>query len=134
MLKAALLAMYSSVLLVGQTLSGSIQGVVTDANTHKPVPASLVMAVRSGLPPFKVLDPAHAGSRQVNSGSYHLAVPRDTALNFRISSHDLKLGDANASRQAFQPGIAARKASRSPCWGCCLDAPATTMPFPDVVS
>lgn len=41
--------------------------------------------------------------------SYRLAVPRDTALNFYIASHDLKLGDAtgvalpiNASQQAFQ--------------------------------
>lgn len=43
------------------------------------------------------------------SYSYRLAVPRDTALNFYIASHDLKLGDAtglalptNASQQAFQ--------------------------------
>jgi hypothetical protein len=41
--------------------------------------------------------------------SYRLPVPRDTALNFYIASHDLKLGDANgmalpanASKQAFQ--------------------------------
>jgi hypothetical protein len=41
--------------------------------------------------------------------SYRIAVPRDTALNFHITSHDLKLGDAtgvaipgNASQQAFQ--------------------------------
>lgn len=41
--------------------------------------------------------------------TYQLAVPRDTALNFYIASHDLKLGDANgvalpanASQQAFQ--------------------------------
>ena len=41
--------------------------------------------------------------------SYRLPVPRDTALNFYIASHDLKLGDANgvaipanASQQAFQ--------------------------------
>ncbi|MGD0777469.1 MAG: hypothetical protein ABSC05_32145 [Candidatus Solibacter sp.] len=45
----------------------------------------------------------------VNSYSYHLAVPLDTALNFYIASHDLKLGDAtgvvlsgNASQQVFQ--------------------------------
>lgn len=44
-----------------------------------------------------------------NTYSYRLAVPRDTALNFYIASHDLKLGDANgvalpsnASQQAFQ--------------------------------
>jgi hypothetical protein len=54
--------------------------------------------------------PAAAASPQVAvSYSYHLAVPRDTALNFHIASHDLKLGDANgvalsanASQQAFQ--------------------------------
>ncbi len=41
--------------------------------------------------------------------SYRLPVPRDTALNLYIASHDLKLGDANgaalptnASQQAFQ--------------------------------
>jgi hypothetical protein len=41
--------------------------------------------------------------------SYRLAVPRDTALNFYIASHDLKLGDSNgvalptnASQSAFQ--------------------------------
>jgi hypothetical protein len=41
--------------------------------------------------------------------SYRLPVPRDTVLNFYISSHDLKLGDANsvalpanASQQAFR--------------------------------
>jgi hypothetical protein len=45
----------------------------------------------------------------VNSYSYRLAVPLDTALNFYIASHDLRLGDAtgvalpaNASQQAFQ--------------------------------
>jgi hypothetical protein len=45
----------------------------------------------------------------ITSYSYRLAVPRDTALNFHIASHDLKLGDAtgaalpsNASKQAFQ--------------------------------
>lgn len=45
----------------------------------------------------------------VDTYSYRLAVPRDTALNFYIASHDLKLGDANgvalpanASQQAFQ--------------------------------
>jgi hypothetical protein len=41
--------------------------------------------------------------------AYQLAVPRDTALNFHIASHDLKLADgsgaalpANASSQTFQ--------------------------------
>lgn len=41
--------------------------------------------------------------------SYRLAIPRDTALSFYITSHDLKLGDAsgvalpaNASQQSFQ--------------------------------
>jgi hypothetical protein len=45
----------------------------------------------------------------INSYAYQLAVPRDTALNIQIGSHDLKLGDtsgvalpANASQQAFQ--------------------------------
>jgi hypothetical protein len=45
----------------------------------------------------------------VTTYSYRLPVPRDTALNFYIASHDLKLGDANgvafpanASQQAFQ--------------------------------
>jgi len=45
----------------------------------------------------------------VTTYSYQRAVPRDTALNFYIASHDLKLGDANgvalpanASQQAFQ--------------------------------
>ena len=33
----------------------------------------------------------------VNSYSYHLAVPLDTALNFYIASHDLKLGDSEGS-------------------------------------
>jgi hypothetical protein len=55
--------------------------------------------------------PAAAGSLQagIASYSYRLAVPFDTALNFYIASHDLKLGDAtgvalpaNASQQAFQ--------------------------------
>jgi hypothetical protein len=45
----------------------------------------------------------------VSTYSYRLGVPRDTALNFYIASHDLKLGDANsvalpanAGQQAFQ--------------------------------
>ena len=45
----------------------------------------------------------------VKSYSYQLAVPPDTALNFHIASHDVKLGDAtgvalpaNASQQSFQ--------------------------------
>jgi hypothetical protein len=45
----------------------------------------------------------------VDTYSYQLAVPRDTALNFYIASRDLKLGDAggvalpaNVSRQSFQ--------------------------------
>ncbi|HPT26874.1 MAG TPA: carboxypeptidase-like regulatory domain-containing protein [Bryobacteraceae bacterium] len=45
----------------------------------------------------------------ISTYRYQLAVPRDTALNFYIASHDLKLGDANgvalpanASQQAFQ--------------------------------
>lgn len=45
----------------------------------------------------------------ITTYTYHLAVPRDTVLNFYIASHDLKLGDAsgvalpaNASQQAFQ--------------------------------
>jgi hypothetical protein len=62
--------------------------------------------------------PAHASGNPtaatdlqggISSYSYRLAVPRDTALNFYIASHDLKLGDAtgvalpaNASQQAFQ--------------------------------
>jgi hypothetical protein len=62
--------------------------------------------------------PAHASGSQPAAGSlqggttsysYRLAVPRDTALNFYIASHDLKLGDAtgvalpgNSSQQAFQ--------------------------------
>jgi hypothetical protein len=57
--------------------------------------------------------PAAAVTGSVQAGgpgySYQLAVPRDTALNFFIASHDLKLGDAtgvalptNASQQAFQ--------------------------------
>jgi|GEM_PF-2033356 hypothetical protein len=54
--------------------------------------------------------PAAAGTAPgPASYGYQLAVPRDTALNFHISSHDLKLGDgngvalpSNASLQAFQ--------------------------------
>lgn len=61
--------------------------------------------------------PAHSsGSGTVTPGTqsgktytYRLAVPLDTALKFNISSHDLKLGDANgvslpanATQQAFQ--------------------------------
>jgi hypothetical protein len=62
--------------------------------------------------------PAHAsGSTSTGTGlkggitsyNYRLAVPRDTALNFYIASHDVKLGDAsgaalpaNAGQQAFQ--------------------------------
>ena len=55
--------------------------------------------------------PAATGNLQggIPSRSYRLAVPRDTALNFYIASHDLKLGDAigvalpaNVSQQAFQ--------------------------------
>jgi len=55
--------------------------------------------------------PAGAANSQsaVTSYGYQLAVPHDTALNFYIASHDLKLGDAtgvalpaNASSQAFQ--------------------------------
>lgn len=45
----------------------------------------------------------------ITSYLYRLAVPRDTALNFFIASHDLQLGDtagvalpANGSRQTFQ--------------------------------
>ena len=51
-----------------------------------------------------------AGSQaSIPTYSYRLPVPRDTALNFYIASHDLKLGDANgvalpanASQQAFK--------------------------------
>ncbi len=55
--------------------------------------------------------PAAAGSLPGGTASYtyRLAVPRDTALNLRVASHDLKLGDdagvalpANASQPAFQ--------------------------------
>ena len=56
--------------------------------------------------------PAHpTGSLPGGTASYtyRLAVPRDTALNLRVASHDLKLGDdagvalpANGSQQAFQ--------------------------------
>jgi hypothetical protein len=55
--------------------------------------------------------PTAAASPQaaVNSYSYQIAVPRDTALQFYIASKDLKLGDAvgatlagNASQQPFQ--------------------------------
>ena len=50
------------------------------------------------------------GAGNLQSGvSYHIAVPRDTALKLHIASRDLKLGDAigstlpgNASQQAFQ--------------------------------
>jgi hypothetical protein len=52
---------------------------------------------------------AAAPQASVTTYSYRLAVPLDTALNFYIASHDLKLGDANgvalpanASQQAFQ--------------------------------
>jgi hypothetical protein len=199
---------------IGQTGSASISGKVLDAKTLKPIPAALVMAVQTGLPPFskntktggdgafqiqglptgkyslcvqagdgyvdtcqwstptvvtlaagqtvtgtsirltaasiltvqvqdaqKVLSqktkdgrrpeltlgvwgpkglyyparavaaPSATGARPqggVNSYSYQVGVPRDTALKFYIASKDLKLGDAvgatlagNASQQAF---------------------------------
>lgn len=201
---------------IGQTGTASITGTVLDAKTQKPVPAALVMAVSTGLPPLsrntksggdgafqiqglaagryslcvqapddqyldpcqwngspttvtvvsgqaaagvwlgltaasvlsiqvqdtqKVLSqktkdgrrpdltlgvwgpnglyyPAHASGGPttavnlqdgVSSYRYQVAVPRDTALKFYISSSDLKLGDAagavlsgNASQQTFQ--------------------------------
>ncbi|MEK7404182.1 MAG: carboxypeptidase-like regulatory domain-containing protein [Acidobacteriota bacterium] len=37
---------------IGQTGTASIAGTVLDAKTQKPIPAALVMAVRSGLPPL----------------------------------------------------------------------------------
>ncbi|MBI1898166.1 MAG: carboxypeptidase regulatory-like domain-containing protein [Acidobacteria bacterium] len=37
---------------VGQTGTGRIAGTVLDAKTQKPVPAALVTAIRSGLPPL----------------------------------------------------------------------------------
>jgi len=37
---------------MGQTDAASISGVVLDAATNKPVPAALVLAVRTGLPPL----------------------------------------------------------------------------------
>ena len=54
--------------------------------------------------------PTAAANPQGGVGyNYRLAVPLDTALNFYIASHDLKLGDAagvtlpgNVSQQAFQ--------------------------------
>jgi hypothetical protein len=62
--------------------------------------------------------PTHAAGGQAvgtaaqavsRSYSYRLAVPRDTALKLHITSHDLKIGDANgvalpanANQQAFQ--------------------------------
>ncbi len=62
-------------------------------------------------PARAVSAPTDTGAPQagIPTYSYQLAVPRDTALNFYIASHDLKLGDANgvalpanASQQAFQ--------------------------------
>lgn len=68
--------------------------------------------------PKGIYYPAHTSGGQSGGGSlpsgttsysYRLAVPLDTALNFYIASHDVKLGDAtgvalpaNASQQAFQ--------------------------------
>jgi hypothetical protein len=72
---------------------------------------ALSQMTRDGRRPDLTLGVWVAGSLQVGiaSYSYRLAVPRDTALNFYIASHDLKLGDAtgvalpaNASQQAFQ--------------------------------
>lgn len=62
-------------------------------------------------PARAVSSPTGTAGPQANipTYSYRLPVPRDTALNFYIASHDLKLGDANgaalpanASQQAFQ--------------------------------
>lgn len=62
------------------------------------------------------------------SYSHRLAIPLDTALNFYIASHGLQLADStgvaqpgNASRQSFQhaTGVPTRRASPSPCSGCC---------------
>lgn len=37
---------------IGQTGTASISGAVLDAKTQKPVPAALIMAIQTGLPPF----------------------------------------------------------------------------------
>jgi hypothetical protein len=214
--KCVLMLLIAVSAAMGQTGTASIGGMVLDAKTQKPIPAALVIASRTGAPPFtkntksggdgafqiqgltagnysicvqaggdQYLDPclwngtpatvmltsgqaasgislkltaasvlniqvqdaqralsqltkdgrrpdltvgvwgpkgmyypAHASGGPAGGGnlpggittySYRLAVPRDTALNCYIASHDVKLGDAtgvalpaNASQQAFQ--------------------------------
>ena len=63
---------------MGQTGSGSISGSVVDAETQKPVPAALVMAVSSGLPRVsKAAKSGGGGEFQIGglpAGRYSLCV------------------------------------------------------------
>lgn len=67
----------------GQTETASIAGEVLDAKSHKPIPAALVMAIRSGLPPFaKNTQSGSDGSFQVQglaAGDYSLCVQAQSA-------------------------------------------------------
>jgi Carboxypeptidase regulatory-like domain len=52
LMKYVVIALLAVTAAIGQTGTGSIQGTIVDAKTLKPVPAALVMASRSGAPPF----------------------------------------------------------------------------------
>ena len=62
----------------GQTRTASIAGTVLDGKTQKPIPAALVMAVRSGLPPLsKNTKTGGDGAFQIQglpAGEYSLCV------------------------------------------------------------
>jgi hypothetical protein len=72
---------------IGQTGTASISGAVLDAKTQKAVPAALVMAIQSGLPPFsKNTKSGGDGAFQIEglpAGQYSLCVqaPGDAYLD-----------------------------------------------------
>ena len=83
-MKSIFILLFSVPAAIGQTGTASISGPLQDAKTRKPVPATLVMAVQSGLPPFsKNTKSGGDGAFQIQGlppGKYTLCVqvPGDT--------------------------------------------------------
>jgi hypothetical protein len=86
-MKYILILVLSVSAAIGQTGTANISGTVLDAKTQKPVPAALVMAIQSGLPPFsKNTKSGGDGAFQIQglpAGKYSLCVqaPGDAYLD-----------------------------------------------------
>lgn len=96
----------------GQTGTGSIQGVVLDRQTQKPVPTAIVTALRAGFPPFsKNTKSGGAGEfrlQELTPGNYSLCV--QTAGDRYLNSCDWNGTAVAVSLTAGQavPGVALR--------------------------